>query len=106
MPQPPAVPVADPIQPGEVRTYSFNFTEFPEIKDAAETISGAGSVAASPSGLTLATPAIATGSKKVNVKVTAPAAVAAGTYRLTLSGVTTSGGHTLEGEFDLPVKNL
>jgi hypothetical protein len=54
---------------GEDRTYEFDYSLMPEIKDNGETITGAGSVAITPSGPTLGTPAISADTKKVLVRI-------------------------------------
>lgn len=91
-------------QPSEDRIYSFDYSEMPEIKDNLEYITAAGTVTASPSGLTIGTPSIDSGQKKVNVRISG--GTTAISYTVTNSGVTTSGSNTLEGEFTLRCKNL
>lgn len=91
-------------QPSEDRTYEFDFSDFPEIRDNGETITSAGSVSSSPAGLTLGTPTIAAGAKKVLVRISG------GTvdinYKITVINVTTSGSNKLEGEGLLLVRNI
>lgn len=103
------IPVAGPKQPAENLVYTFDYSQAPQFKDRAETITNPGTVAATPSGLTIGTVAIATRtgasiSDLVNVRISG--GTAGVNYKVTNTGVITSGSNTLEGEFTLPVRDL
>jgi len=92
---------AEPLvkRPGETRVYSVNFGFQPEIRDAAETLSGP-TVSASPSGLTISGTTVS-GSR---VRFQVAGGANAVDYTLTVT-VSTSGGSTLVEAVTLQVRS-
>ena len=85
-------------QPGESRVYGMDFSKYPEIAVAAETLSsGTASVTVDPSGLTVAAPTLSGSIVKFRVSGGTLDAGQMKTYRFEVK-VDTSGGNTIEGD--------
>ena len=88
-------------QPAEVRTYAFDYSNFPEISTNGEVISSVQEIAVDTPGLTLGTPYVSPDGKRVHVKVSG--GVDGTTYKLSCRAVTDQ-GHTLEIDGKIQVK--
>ena len=94
-------------QPSESRVYSFDFSNLPELADLDQTIASVGTPTVDPDDdqtLVLGTPAIAQGGQKVNLRISGGTADT--NYKVTVPGVVTSGGSTLEGEAEIWVRDI
>lgn len=77
-------------RPGEVRAYTFDFSQFPEVA-AGDALTGTPVVAVTPPGLTLGTPSVVAGNPASTVEVLITMGSAEQLYSLTCTCATADG---------------